>query len=403
MDAKIKPADVWLNKNSLIFKMPLLLIALGAVSLFYWFSFYSTVPSRAMYGYLFGFAEALSLVLGCMIFVLIQHVTRAGWSVVIRRIPEAFMATSPLLILFFLPIAFFSHEIFPWLHEKHVDKILAKKLPYLNENFFLIRSFIYLFIWGTIGIWFYRLSVKQDKNGELKITRILQAISAPCIIVFGLSLTFASFDWFMSLQPHWYSTMFGVYFFAGSFLSSLALITISAIFIRKSQALTTVITKEHYHDLGKLLFGFTVFWAYIGFSQFMLYWYAAIPEEAEFYIHRMHHGFGKISWALPIIHFFIPFFALMPRTLKKIPLILALNCLWLILVHIIDLYWLILPTYRDAHGHALELPNGILIDFLALFGINSIFIGVFIFILSRRCLLPIKDPRLPESLAFENF
>lgn len=397
METKIiPPKDIWLLKDSLLAKLPLVFFSLGLICLIYWASIFEANRTESIFGYLFGFIVTLSLALGSMAFVLIQHLTRAGWSVVIRRIPETVISLMPLFILFFIPILLNIHEIFPWSHPEHIDETLVKKLPYLNQKFFLIRSFFYLLSWSVIGIWYFKVSVAQDNNNKPELTKNMQAASAVSIIVFGLTLTFASFDWLMSLQPHWYSTIFGVYFFSGCYLFALAFMTL-IIMLLQSTGVLLAVTPEHYHDLGKLLFGFTVFWAYISFSQFMLYWYGGIPEEIEFYTHRLNHGFANLSWAMPIIHFFVPFFLLMSRTLKRIKIILAFNCLWIIAVHFIDMYWLIMPTMPNAHMHiSLE-------DFLGFAGIFFCFFGLFLFMLSRNSLLAKGDPRLPESLAFENF
>jgi hypothetical protein len=402
VDTKVSlPKELEIPKNSLLYKMPLLFLAIGIASLVYWSTFFQFDPSRSMFAYLNAFIVALSLGLGSLAFVLIQHVTRAGWSMVVRRIPETVISLMPLFIIFFIPIALFTHDIFPWTHE--MDAILEKKAGYLNESFFLMRSFGYLLIWAVMGVWFYQVSLAQDVGSRFELTKNMQAVSAPCIIIFALTLTFASFDWIMSLQPHWYSTIFGVYFFAGSILFAQSFITLMAMILQKAGLLKTVITAEHYHDLGKLMFGFTIFWAYIAFSQFMLYWYGNIPEEIEFYTHRLHHGWGVLSWAMPIGHFFIPFFALMSRVLKRVKLILTINCLWIMVVHLADIYWLIMPAYHDPHVE--EGPpffSVTLSDALALLGIASVFFGAFLYVLSRRKILAVGDPRLKESLAFEN-
>lgn len=405
VDTKINlPSGIEIPKDSLLYKLPIVFMAVGIGALVYWGMLSQEDHGRAMFGYLFGFTVALSLGLGSLGFVLIQHVTRAGWSVVVRRVPETVISLMPLFIIFFIPIAIFSHEIFPWMHSEHIDAILAKKVGFLNEPFFLMRSFGYLLVWAVMGVWFYRVSLAQDGLLKGNLTKNLQAVSAPGIIIFGLTLTFASFDWLMSLQPHWYSTIYGVYFFAGSLLFALSFMTLMAMILQKAGLLKSVITGDHYHDLGKLMFGFTVFWAYIAFSQFMLYWYGNVPEEIEFYTHRMQNGWDTISWALPVIHFFIPFFGLMSRALKRVKLMLTINCIWIIGVHLVDLYWLILPTYHDPNIHHGPPPLQVaLVDVLSTLGIFSLLFGCFLFVLSRRKILAVGDPRLKESLAFENF
>lgn len=398
------PIDVTIPRASLFNRLPLVLIILSLGVLVFWGIQYTHNPSRAMYGYLFGFIFTLSLGLGALVFVLIQHVTRAGWSVAVRRISEDVIALMPLFILLFIPIALSTHEIFPWTHADHIDEMLRRKLPYLNEKFFLMRSFGYLLVWAVMGVWFYRVSLAQDFGGRFELTRIMQAVSAPGVIIYGLSLTFASFDWIMSLQPHWYSTIFGVCFFAGCFLFALAFITLIAMCLQNAGLLKNVITSEHYHDLGKLMFAFTIFWAYVNFSQFMLYWYASIPEEIEFFTHRMHNGWEIISWAIPITNFVLPFLLLMSRSLKRIRLGLALNSLYVIAAHLLNIYWLIIPAYSDPAIHHGPAPLHVaLVDILALFGIFGLFLGAFLFVLARHKVLAVGDPRLKESLAFENF
>jgi len=400
----IWPSDSEISKSSLLYKLPLAFLGIGIGALVYWSLLAQGNHGRAMFAYLFAFSVILSLGLGSLSFVLIQHLTRAGWSVVVRRLPEAVISLMPLFIIFFIPIALFGDEIFPWLHEEHLDVVLKKKIGYLNEPFFLMRSFGYLLVWAVMGVWFYRLSVMQDNFKKYELTKYLQAASAPCVIIFGLSLTFASFDWFMSLQPHWYSTIYGVYFFAGCHLFAIAFLTLMVLILQTFGVLKTSVTKEHYHDLGKLIFGFTIFWAYIAFSQFMLYWYGNIPEEIEFYSHRLHNGWESLSWALPVIHFFIPFFGLMSRALKRVKLALSLNCIWIMVVHLADLYWLILPGYNDPsveHGPPHLYVD--LLDVLATAGLFFVFFGAFLFILCRQKVLAVGDPRLKESLAFEIF
>ncbi len=405
MDPKVNlPEGLHIPKSSLLYKLPLVFGLGGLLCLLYWSTLYNVDPGRSMYSYLFAFITALSLGLGAMAFVLIQHVTRAGWSVVVRRIPESVIALMPLFIILFLPIALMSHDIFPWTHADHIDAVLEKKVGYLNESFFLMRSFAYLLSWAVIGVWFYRVSISQDDGGKFGLTKSMQAVSAPAIIIFGLTLTFAAFDWIMSLQPHWYSTIFGVYFFAGCMLFALAFTTLMIMLLQRAGFLRGVITGDHFHDLGKLMFGFTVFWAYIAFSQFMLYWYGNVPEEIEFYTHRLHHGWDVISWALPVINFFIPFFGLMSRALKRVKLILTINCLWVIVVHVVDLYWLIIPAYSDPavkDGGPPHLHIS-LSDVLATVGMLSLVFGCFLLVFCRRKIVAAGDPRLPESLAFEN-
>jgi len=396
-DIKVPPQSFWQ-------RLPLFAFLIGVVCCMYWVLEFRTNVERSMYGYLFAYVSVLSIALGAMIFVLIQHITRAGWSVAVRRVAEFAMATVPLFIVLFLPIAFLAHDIFSWMHIDHHDAILQGKVAYLNESFFMARAAFYFVVWLVIGLWFFKVSVGQDQGNRQEDSRKLMAMSAPAVILFALTVTFASIDWIMSLQPHWYSTIFGVYFFAGCFLAGLAFITMVLIGLQCAGVLTKAVTAEHYQDLGKLMFGFTVFWAYIAFSQFMLYWYANIPEETEFYLHRLDHGWQYVSYALPVTNFFIPFFFLMSRHVKRNKAALFAFCLWTLLVHFLDLFWIIMPNYGAHNLPSGALPHaGIyLSDFVLLIGMFSFFLAYVSFLIVRKNIVPLGDPRLSESLVFEN-
>ena len=368
----------------------LILLGLAVLGFGFWFLGFNADPTRSMYGYLFAFICALTIPLGCMVYVLIQHLTRAGWSVLTRRIAEFGMVVVPVFALLFLPIAYLGNDLFPWSHAEHLDEVLLKKAPYLNMQFFMIRAAIYFVIWAVIGVWFYKKSLQQDTDPS--VTRKLWKWSTLAVILFALSTSFASFDWLMSLQPHWYSTVFGVYFFAGCFLAGLAFISLM---LMRS---TVPVTKEHYQDLGKLLFGFTVFWAYIGFSQFMLYWYANIPEETEFYLMRLEDGWAGVSWALLFTNFLIPFFLIMSRHAKRNQKFFAFGCIWIMLAHFLDIYWLVMPNYSGENWSAF-----LAYDLAALVGLLALLLLSVIYVMQGKSLIPRGDPRLKESFAFENY
>jgi hypothetical protein len=372
------------------------------MSIAYWATSYQQDPERALLGYLFAFVSVLAIALGCLVYVLIQHLTRAGWSIVTRRVAEFGAATMPLMAVLFLPIAFFSHDIFSWSHME-ADEVIEAKSAFLNMPFFLIRAVGYFAIWIGLSWWLFRSSVSQDSGNNPLESKKQWTVSAPGVILFALTLTFAAIDWLMSLQPHWYSTMFGVYYFAGCFLSGIAFITLMLMGLQRAGALHLSVTLEHYHDLGKLLFAFTVFWAYIAFSQFMLYWYANIPEEVEFMYHRLDHGWEYLSYAKIFTNFFIPFFFIMSRHIKRRKPLLALCCVWVLVFNFVDMFWLVMPNY-GAHGGG-ELPHAAvkLADIAALFGMLCLFVSVVSFLAIRNKVAPAGDPRWKESLAFENF
>ncbi len=382
-------------------KIPLISFIFGVLCMIIWGFSYINNSHRAILSYFSAYILVLGIVLGSMIFVLLQHISRAGWSVVIRRIPETIIYTMPLFIILCIPIAYNLDVIFPWVKIDLSDIILIKKSIYLNVNFFYIRSIIYLLLWTIIGCVFYKLSVQQDGGFNKENTRKLCKLSAPSIIIFAITTSFASFDWLMSLQPHWFSTIFGIYFFAGNILSALSFITVLLFWLQNNMFLKQgIVNKEHYHDLGKLIFGFTIFWAYIAFSQFMLYWYGNIPEEIEFYLHRLHHGWEYISYLMPITNFIMPFFFLLSRHAKRNIGVLIFSSIWILFFSYMNIFWIIMPNYMHNEN---DYINFHWIDIICLFGILSLFISYMLFVLNKCATIPTGDPRLQESLDFENF
>lgn len=379
-------------------RLPTLGMAIGVVGLLLTGLLGKGHPADALHSYLVAFLFFLSLGLGGLFFVVIQFLVRAGWSVTIRRLAEHVMATLPLFALLFIPIALGIHEIYHWTHADAVahDPILQHKAPYLDVGLFHLRAIVYFVIWSAIGLYYWRASRRQDEIGEASITRRLQTLSPLAIILYGLSQTLAAFDWLMSLDPHWFSTIFGVYFFAGSVVGILAVLILLALSLQRAGALHELVTWEHYHDLGKLLFGFTVFWAYIAFSQFMLIWYANIPEETEFFAARWNTGWKSTSIALALGHFVLPFFVLLLRDVKRQRLGLMVVSIWLLAMHYLDLYWLVMPNLHH-DGPALALA-----DVTSLIGVGGLFLAVLTRLMAKGALVPMKDPRLAESLLFEN-
>ena len=257
-------------------------------------------PKQFFFSWLVSFLFFLSLALGALFFVLIQYAAQGGWGIVLRRIGETIFATLPVMAALFLPLLLGLHDLYSWTvpgAAEH-DALLRWKAPYLNVPFFLIRAALYFGIWSFIALLYYRGSRGQDATGDPGVSARLRRFAGPAIIVLALTQTFASIDWIMSLTPHWYSTIFGVYFFAGSFVGFIALLSVVAVAMRRAGLLDTVISAEHLHDIGKFLFAFTAFWAYIAFSQFFLMWYANLPEETIWYKARI-EGSWMHGLALP--------------------------------------------------------------------------------------------------------
>jgi hypothetical protein len=277
------------------------------------------------------------------------------------------------------------------------ERVIRGKSPYLNVGFFTGRAIFYFIVWAFLGLKLFRFSTKQDESRDPKLTVSAQRFSPPAMIFFALTLTFAAFDWIMSLQPGWYSTIFGVYIFAGSVVAIHATIIVTTLALRSTGILTKAINTEHYHDLGKLLFGFLVFWAYIGFSQFMLIWYAALPEEVTFFHMRWDNGPWKlVSTGLILLHFAVPFFLLISRNTKRKMFTLALGASWLIAMHALDIYWLVMPNYGQADFSVHWL------DLACFLGVGGVYLSAVFYGMLGYPLIPIGDPRLPRALHFEN-
>ncbi len=392
---------------------------------------------RFWYAYLVGWMFCVSIAVGALFFVMIHHIVKAHWNVTIRRIPEMLVANFPLLFLLGIPILLFGmHDLFHWTHADlyevggdHYDPILAGKQGFLNLPFFIVRVVLYFALWSYLGFRVYKLSVQQDTEPTEENTRKLRKLSAWGIPLCAVATSFASYDLLMSLDPHWFSTIFGVYFFAGSWLSSLAVLALIAMAFRRSGLLGNEITTEHYQDIGKYMFGFVVFWTYIAFSQYMLIWYGNLPEEIQWYADRFSNGWETFTWILVIGHFIIPFFLLLPKISKRVLPFFALMCVWILVMQWVDLFWLAMPTIvgeaaHTASAHAAEAGHAVaagfdgvvgladvsssqqaglrLVDFTAWFGMFGIFLGATFWRAGRHSLTPYNDPYFADAVRFEN-
>jgi hypothetical protein len=353
---------------------------------------------RLLQTYLVSYTYYLSLALGGLFFVMLQHVTRAGWSVVVRRLAEGIATNVMLMAALAVPLVLGMHHIYHWSHADAVahDPLLAAKAGFLNPTFFTIRLAVYFLVWSLLAWFFFRTSTTQDTTGDPALTRRMETFAAPGLVLFALSINFAAFDLLMSVDPHWFSTIFGVYYFAGSVVVTMATLPPILAWLQRNGKLNHVVTIEHYHDLGKLLFGFTVFWAYIAFSQYMLYWYGNVPEETQWYLKRQTGDWTWVSLALLFGHFVIPFFALISRYPKRRPRLLVLACLWMVAMHWLDLFYLVGPEFSP---ESVQLG---LIDLFCFIGLGGLFFAVLALRLRPYSLVPQRDPRLAESMRFEN-
>lgn len=354
------------------------------------------------HSYLLAACFYASISLGALAFVALQHLTRAGWSVVIRRLAEIFAATIGTVGLLFVPILlnvlFGSGALYDWNNAElaQTDELIRQKAPYLNAGFFVVRSVVYFATWTYLAKRFLKQSISQDQQSNVQTTLRLEAFSAPTLLVFAITITFASIDWMMSLDPHWFSSIFGIYYFSGCMVGFLAALNLVVNLLQRRLNMLSMVTADHRHDLGKLLFGFMCFWAYIGFSQFLLIWYANIPEETVWFQVRQSGGWLFVSFALMAGHFVLPFLGLMPKAMKRDPKVLATWSLVLLIMHAVDLYWVIFPTFE------IDGPTLPLLSLTCLTGVGGIYVAAWLSVAGNHSLLPVNDPRLPESLATHN-
>jgi hypothetical protein len=335
---------------------------------------------------------------GALGWLMLHHLTGAVWSVALRRLLENLTRPLVWISFFFIPVAMNLRLWYPWADWSRVsaDPELARKTVWLNPLFFDIRMAVYLASWALLALILGRTSDHQDRTGDPAADRLMQRTSSWGTLVLGVTSSLAAFDWLMSLAPHWSSTIFGVYFWAGSLVSSLAALVVVTLAFRSAGWLRSTITVEHFHDLGKLLFGFVIFWAYIAFSQYFLIWYANFPEETAWYVTRRSGIWNTLSWALVLGHFVVPFLLLLFRTTKRNPYWLGFAAIWILFFHYIDLYWLVMPALS---------PEGVLphwLDASVLFALTFTCAAVVARACQKRPLVPIGDPHLAESIAFRN-
>jgi hypothetical protein len=443
-----------------------------------------TAASFFHHAYLVAFVFYLMITLGSLFFVMLHHLARSGWSVTLRRVAEALSGNMLLMAVLFIPVAMGLHVTYQWADraepnsadakhdaewtsgsvrlvaatgENPVADIKKDKSPasemesgdesphskavvghrtWLTPRAFLGRFAIYFVIWIFLAWYFRGHSILQDSTGSVSLSRSMERTAAPGMLLFAVTLTLAAVDLIMSLNPHWYSTMIGVYLFSDAVLASLVAITLLSLLLQACGRLRGAVTIEHYHDLGKLTFGFVFFWGYIAFSQYMLIWYANMPEETQFYMPRQIGPWVAVSLALIVVHFVLPFLGLMSKHVKRFLPLHAFWLVWLLAASAFDLFWLIMPnTYVRAfpggeslpeafktllesqqsvyqlspeHQSLMELvklpltPAGLATVAGLLVFMGGLYIASTGWLLGRARLVAVKDPRLNESLSFHN-
>jgi hypothetical protein len=348
--------------------------------------------------WLIAFCFAMTIVLGGAFFVFVQYLTGSAWSVTVRRFMENVVVTVPVGLLLFVPIALNLHSLYEWTHAGVIanDHLVRAKLSYLNPAAFTLRTIAYFALWTiwAFGVW--RQSTKQDRQGSIEQMHAASRWSAPGLLLIVVTGTLASFDWIMSLDPHWYSTIFGVYCLSGGGLAFFGVITLIALGLRSAGVMKSAITLEHYHDLGKWMFALTVFWTYIAFSQYLLIWYANIPEETIFFRERMAGSWKGLSAVLLFGRFILPFVVLIFRASKRNLRVLGAAAAWIVAMHFVDMYWLIAPNFNKT-GIAFHW-----MDVAAVAGVASVLALAFWSRLRRHALAPVGDLRFQQGLHFEN-
>ena len=362
--------------------------------------------NRFSHSYLVAFVWVMTIGAGALWWVTIQNIVNSHWSTVIRRVAELIAANAPVLAALSLPVVLplilGKPIMYLWadadlMHESHE---LTNKIGYLNPTFFAIRFVVYFGFWTLLSRFFLKRSLGQDQETEAaaaKTVVTMRRLAGPAMIGFALTITFCAIDLIMSLDPKWFSTMFGVYYFASCVLAVNSSLALTLMWLQSKGRLTSSVTVHHFHDLGKMVFAFTVFWAYVGFSQFMLLWYANIPEETLWFKVRFANSWGTLSWFLLFGHFVIPFFGLLSRWVKRNRKALAFWCIWQLVMIYVDMYWLVMPTLPNAT----EVPFA-LIDLTCWIGVLALFIAGVAYRAKSLDLIATNDPRLPKSLAFEN-
>jgi hypothetical protein len=347
--------------------------------------------------YLVAYIFWIGIPLGCLALLMLQHLTGGAWGMAIRRVLEAATRTLPLMLLLFIPVALGLKYIYEWMHineitEPALRKILEKKKPYLNAPFFLIRTALYFAVWMGLMFVLNKWSAEQDRTAERGHLRKMQWISGPGIILFVLTVTFASVDWVMSLDPEWFSTIYGLLFVAGWTLTAFSFVIAVMVWLTTRRPLEGVIQAPHFHDLGKLLLAFVMLWAYFSFSQFLIIWSGNIPEETKWYLHRLRGGWGFVGVALIILHFALPFMMLLSRDLKRNARRLALIAGLIFLMRFVDVFWLIVPEFSRGHFTLNWM------SIAAALAIGGLWIAFFLWQLRLRPLLPVNDPNLDEAI-----
>ena len=344
--------------------------------------------------YLLGWTFWTGIAVGSLALLMLQHLTGGGWGFVIRRVLEAATRTLPVMAILFLPIILGAHDVYHhWLDPKELAKhaVVNFKTPYLNLPFFIIRTVIYFLAWMALAYFLNKWSLAQDRTADNRYTKNMRVLSGPGMVALIVTVTFASVDWYMSLEPEWFSTIFGFIWVAAWTLSALAFVIAIMAHLASQEPMKRIVAPLHFHDLGKLLLALVMLWSYFAFSQYLIIWSGNLPEEIGYYIHRTHGAWGAVIIAIGILHFAAPFLFLLSRNFKRNPGKLVIVAVLILVMRMIDLLWVLVPAFNEGH-------HWIWLHFIALVGFGGAWLAVFTWQLSKRSLIPLNDPQFESVM-----
>jgi len=351
-------------------------------------------PQLAWASYIEGFFYALVLALSGAFFVSLNYVTKSVWHVPIRRVAEAMTAYIPWTLLFILPVLFNLDIIYEWT-DHHASHLHGTKADYLTPGFWIVRTLAFLFIWVIYTSSYRRQSLAQDEHRQ-RLSMV--GMSARYLIIFGFTFTIFSIDFFMSIRPHWFSTMYGVYCFAGMYQAGLCVMILTMLYLRDKNMLDGIFADRHLFDLGTWLLGWSTFMAYIGFSQFMLIWYANLPEETPFFLDHLYGQWKFVYIAIFFVKWGIPFLVLMPKPYRKNPLVLRVMCIAILLIEWVDIHWLVTPEFLSEANKHIAINGHFVLSFLVGMGFLGLFGLAFFKFLNRNNVVAVGEPDLLSSV-----
>ena len=341
--------------------------------------------------YIFAFTFWLGISVGSLALLMLQHLTSGGWGFVIRRVLEASTRVLPLMAILFLPIVLGAGYVYPWTNHEEALK-LGDKAKYLNLTFFTIRAIIYLASWLALMFFLNRWSIAQDRTGDPYYTKRMRMLSGPGMVLLIFTVTFASVDWYMSIEPEWFSTIYGFIYVAAWAVSALAFVIAAMAVLSKREPLNRIVAPLHFHDHGKLLLALVMLWAYFAFSQFLIIWSGNLPEEIGWYTKRIHGVWGALIIGVVFLHFAFPFLLLLSRSLKRDPRKLVIVALMILVMRVIDLLWMLEPAFSGQKFHVSWMhPVGLV-------AIGGLWLALFARELGKRPLIPINDPQYESVL-----